>query len=351
MWDYLLIGQGLAGALLAYFLRADGHEVAVLDDAQPRGATRVAAGLINPVTGRHFVKSWRIDELLPFARSTYRALESELDVPLYHERTIIRALHSIEEENNWLGRCADPGYRAYISDEAGLGAYGDWIVPPHGFGAVKGGAQVEVGTLINKYREVLESEGCLFRESIDYTKLILTDDGVRYGNIQARQLVFCEGHWTRENPFFQSLPLIGDKGEILIVRFPAGVQFDAILKHRVFVVPLADSSYWIGSNYDSRFESDAPTEQGRGWLEQNLRRTLTCPFEVLAHRAAIRPTVRDRRPLLGRHPQHAQLAIFNGLGAKGASLGPFWARHFADYLQEKTTLDPMVDIGRFSGWR
>lgn len=348
MWDYLLIGQGLAGTLLAYFLRADGHKVAVLDDAQAGGATRVAAGLITPVTGRHFVKSWRIDELLPFARSTYRALESELEVPLYHERTIIRALHSIEEENNWLGRCADPGYRAYIFDEVDLGAYGDWIVSPHGFGAVKGGAQVEVGTFIEKYREVLESEGCLFSESLDYAKLILTDDGLRYGDIQARKLVFCEGRWTRENPFFQSLPLIGDKGEILIVRFPAGIQFDAILKHRVFVVPLVDGSYWIGSNYDSRFKSDAPTEQGRGWLEENLRRTLTCPFEVLAHRAAIRPTVRDRRPLLGRHPQFPQMAIFNGLGAKGASLGPFWARHFADYLQEKITLDPMVDNGRFA---
>lgn len=348
MWDYLLIGQGLAGALLAHFLRADGHKVAVLDDAQPRGATRVAAGLINPVTGRHFVKSWRIDELLPFARSTYREIESQFGISLYHERTIIRALHSVEEENNWLSRCADPGYRAYISDEAGLGAYADWIVPPHAFGTVKGGAQVEVGTLIQKYREVLVSEGCLFSESIDYAKLTITAGGIRYGDVQARQLVFCEGRWTRENPFFQSLPLMGDKGEILLVRFPAGIEFDAILKHRVFVIPLADGSYWIGSNYDSRFESDAPTEKGRGWLEENLRRTLTCPFEVLAHRAAIRPTVRDRRPLLGRHPQFPQLAIFNGLGTKGASLGPFWARHLADYLQGKTLLDPAVDIGRFS---
>lgn len=347
MYDFLLIGQGLAGSLLAHFLRADGCSVAIIDNAQPRAATRVAAGLINPVTGRRFVKSWRIDELLPFARQTYRQLEADLGISIYHERPIFRAIYSVEEENLWLERCADPAYEQYVSDKADMGAYQPWVAPPRAFGAVLGGAQVEVGALVEALQDKWLSEGVLLSGSVDLPRLDISRAGVRYGNLHARTAVCCDGRWGKENPFFRHLPLTGDKGEILLVRFPDEVQFDAILKHRVFVVPLTDGTYWIGSNYSSRYDSDAPTAQGRQWLEGNLRRTLACPFEVLDHKAAIRPTVRDRRPLLGGHPEHENLFVFNGLGTKGASLGPFWARHMASFLQGKVVLDVAVDVGRF----
>lgn len=347
MYDFLIIGQGLAGTLLAHFLLSDGCSVAVIDDAQPRAATRVAAGIINPVTGRRFVKSWRIDELLPFARQTYRQLESGLGISIYHERTIFRAIYSVEEENLWLERCAEPAYGQYVSDKTDIGAYRSWVVPPRAFGAVLGGAQVEVGALVEALRGKWLSGGVLLSGSADLSRLEISRAGVRYGDVQARAAVCCDGRWGKENPFFRHLPLTGDKGEILLVRFPDEVQIDAILKHRVFVVPLPDGTYWIGSNYSSRYDSDAPTTQGRQWLEENLRRTLACPFEVLDHKAAIRPTVRDRRPLLGRRPEHENLFIFNGLGTKGASLGPFWARHMADILQGRRDLDGVVDVGRF----
>ncbi len=347
MYDFMVIGQGLAGTLLAHFLRWDGCSVVMIDDAQPRAASRVAAGLINPVTGRRFVKSWRIDELLPFARHTYRSLEANLGIPLYHERPILRALYSVEEENLWLERCADPGYRDFIAEPAAPGAYSGYVQPAHAFGQVKGGAQVDLGALIDAVRTKWMGEECLFGEPVDPTRLNISKSEVLYGAVRARRAVYCEGRWSKDNPFFRELPLIGDKGEALIVRFPQGIRFDAVLKHRVFIVPLDNGCYWIGSNYTSRYADDTPTAQGRTTLEENLRRTLTLPFEVLEHRAAIRPTVRDRRPLMGKHPSYDNLFIFNGLGTKGTSLGPFWARHFADHLQGRTPLDAAVDIKRF----
>lgn len=347
MTDFLIIGQGLAGTLLAHFLQSDGYTVHIVDERQPSAATRVAAGLINPVTGRRFVKSWRIDDLLPFARQTYRLLEAQLGMELYHERPIYRALYSVEEENLWLERCADPQYRQYVSDEGLPGGIARYVMPARGFGRVNGGAQVNIGALVDAFRQQALAEGALEVAPFDFAQLKISSEVIRYGSLNARHIVFCEGRWGKTNPLFGGMPLVGDKGEVLLVRLPADVSQEAIIKHRVFVVPMGGGLYWIGSNYSSRYESDAPTEQGRGWLEENLRRSLSCSFEVLDHRAAVRPTVKDRRPLLGRHPEYSNVFIFNGLGTKGTSLGPFWARHFADFLQGRTALDAEVDIRRF----
>ena len=348
MTDFLLIGQGLAGTLLAHFLKEDGCSVQIVDEHQPRASTRVAAGLINPVTGRRFVKSWRIDELLPFAQQTYRQLETQLDTALYHERPIYRALYSVEEENLWLERCADPQYRQYVADEGLPENIDKYVIPPRGFGRVNGGAQVHIGKMVDAFRQQATAQGILESAPFDFSQLHISASGVQYGPWSARHIVFCEGRWGKNNPLFSDLPLVGDKGEVLLVRLPAEVSLEAIIKHRVFVVPMGEGLYWIGSNYSSRYESDTPTEQGRAWLEENLRRSLSCPFEVVNHLAAVRPTVKDRRPLLGRHPDHNNVFVFNGLGTKGTSLGPFWARHFADFLQGKTELDAEVDIRRFN---
>ena len=110
---------------------------------------------------------------------------------------------------------------------------------------------------------------------------------------------------------------------------------------------MQDGLYWAGSTCGRKYADGRPTVEGREYLEGRLRDILKLPFEVVEHRAAIRPTVKDRRPFLGRHPEYPQLALFNGLGAKGASLGPFWAKHMADFLIKNVTLEEAVDIGRF----
>ncbi|MEL6925977.1 MAG: FAD-dependent oxidoreductase, partial [Bacteroidota bacterium] len=108
--------------------------------------------------------------------------------------------------------------------------------------------------------------------------------------------------------------------------------------------------YWIGSTYEREFEDEQPTAHGKAHLAEALENILSVPFEILEHRAAIRPTVMDRRPLLGTHASYPQLSIFNGLGAKGASLGPYWSNEMADFLVLGKPLHPEVDIQRFYPW-
>lgn len=343
---YLLIGQGLAGTLLAHFLEKAGKSVFVIGRQDEGAASRVAAGLINPITGRRFVKSWRVDSLIPFARNTYRELEQKLGISLYYERNILRALAGPGEENAWLARSGEPGYQHYILDRAEPGAYAGKIKQAYSYGEVRHSAQVDVGLLVEAYRQYLEQKGAYREETFDYTQLEMVKGGVVYPGIKAETAVFCEGPWARANPFFNYLPFQGDKGEVLIARIP-GAGFEKILKQEVFIVPLENGLYWVGSNYVKGPEDGRPTEAGASYLRSHLEQVLKIPFEVVAHRAAIRPTVRGRRPFLGRHPEFPQLALFNGLGTKGASLGPYWASHIADHLVKNVTLDGEVDIQRF----
>ncbi len=344
--DFLIVGQGIAGTLLAYFLELKGQTVRVVDDGYERSASRVAAGIVNPITGRRFIKSWRIDELIPFARQTYRALEDLLGISIYHEQPLIRSIFTIAEENDWISRTADPSYDAYLEEYAELGSYAGRLIPARSYGAVRQAAQVDLPLLLAAYRDRLQTKGALIDEGFDHQRMTLTAAGAAYEGLHFQRVVFCEGYRALENPFFNYLPFKGDKGEVLIVRIP-GLRFDRIIKHRVFIVPLPDDRYWVGATYVHRYQDDRPTPEGRQTLEEKLRSTLQVPFEIVEHRAAVRPTVKDRRPFLGNHLKYPQLSIFNGLGTKGSSLGPLWAHHLAAFLVDGAALDPEVSIRRF----
>ncbi len=346
--DYLIVGQGLAGTLLTHFLLEAGQTVMVLNEVNPSAASNVAAGIINPITGRRYLKSWRIDELIPFAEKTYRALEAQLGVSFFNSRGIIRAMFTAGEENDWLSRTAQPGYEAYIADELEMGTFRQYISPARAFGEILQGAQVDLPTLLTHYRQYLEEKDCYREASFDYSQLQLHESGVTYQEFTSKRLVFCEGINAKQNPFFNYLPFQGAKGEVLIIRITE-TQFEKILKHKLFIVPLGDDLYWIGSTYDNHFTDPGPTEAGKDRLLKKLKEMLQAPFDIVHHRAAVRPTVRDRRPFLGVHPKFDQLYIFNGLGTKGSSLGPFWASEMVQYLTKNGTLDEAVDIGRFEG--
>ncbi len=344
--DFIIVGQGLAGTLMAHFLQKNNKSVLVIDPGEGGRATDVAAGIINPITGRRYVKSWRVDELIPFARETYRELEVQLEVSIFHQRNIIRTLFNAREENDWLLRTAEPGYGRYMPDRADLGEYARHTVLAYGYGEVRYSAQVDIGLLASAYRDYLEKNDCLLPEKLDYREIRLEGGKVSYKGRQAGTMIFCEGSAAVHNPFFNFLPFGGAKGEVLIIKIP-DASFDKILKHRVFIVPLADNTYWVGSTYGWKYEDNQPTAEGHRFLMDRLKEVLAVPFEVIEHRAAIRPTVKDRRPFLGLHPEFMQLAIFNGLGTKGASLGPFFAHHMSEFLLKGKPLDQQVSIGRF----
>ncbi len=345
-FDYLIVGQGLAGTLLAHFLLEAKQKVMVINHQNPAAASQVAAGIINPITGRRYLKSWRIDDLIPFAETTYRQLEQQLGVEFFYPRRIIRAMFTAGEENDWLSRTAQPGYEDYIAAQLEMGPFREYISPARAFGEILQGAQVSLPKLIEHYRKFLLDQNCFREMQLDYSQLKMQKDGVQYQDVKAKKVVFCDGINAKQNPFFNYLPFQGAKGEVLIIKV-SDTQFEKILKHKLFIVPLGEGLYWIGATYDNHFQEPGPTEAGKERLLNKLREMLKVPFEVVKHLAAVRPTVRDRRPFLGQHPVFDQLFLFNGLGTKGASLGPFWANEMMRFLTQGTPLDEAVDIRRF----
>jgi len=344
--DFIVVGQGLAGTLLANFLKAAGQRIFVIDQPNGNAASQVAAGIINPVTGRRFVKSWMIETLLPFAKTTYQAIESQLNIQIYHEKNILRALANPKEENDWLARATEPAYTPYLAEKADPENYGRHLHAPYAFGETKGSAQVDLPELIAAYRADLKANDEFLEEGFDYQAILFQEDGVVYKDYRAKGIVFCEGYGMKTNPFFSDQPMRGDKGQILEIRIP-GAGFEKMFKDQVFIVPMPGGQYWVGATYEPRFDNEQPTEAGKEFLQNHLSACLQLPFEVMTHKAAVRPTVKDRRPLLGTHPEYQQLHLFNGLGTKGTSLGPFWAQHMANYLLGQSEIDPQVDIRRF----
>lgn len=344
--DYLVVGQGLAGSLIAHFLLKADKTIYVLNHETPHAASNVAAGIINPVTGRRFVKSWRVDELIPFAKETYDAFEQQLGNTFFTPRNILRTLYDVKDENNWLNRSGTAGYEKYILDNSDLANYNDHIKKDFGYGEVMGGGQVNVPLLVQHYRNWLVSKDSYQATSFDYDQITIEAEKIKYKNIVAQKIIFCEGNWGKHNPYFSYLPFRGAKGEALIVKI-ADAHFSKLLKRRVFIVPLGNDHYWIGSTAQNQYDNERPSGEGKSRLIERLDTFLKLPYEIVAHKSAIRPTVKDRRPFLGLHPDYPQLAIFNGLGTKGASLGPFFAKQMADFLVFNQPIDDSVDIRRF----
>jgi len=346
----LIVGQGLAGTFLAHYLRQAGMQVLIIDNRHQGCASVEAAGLINPVTGRYFAKSWRIDELLPFAREAYRHQEVLLGIRCYYDRPIFRAFFSPKESNDWWARGSDPRFEPYFAPDADPWPFGHLCKPVHSYAAVNQSAQVDVRLFLQAFAEKAVEEGWLLRDRFDFSLLDVGIDSVRYGDIEPQYLVFCEGFGLKGNPFFGNLPMEGAKGEVLLLRIP-GFPNDIVLKHKIFIAPLGGDLFWAGATYERDFADAGPSPEKAGFLKARVEEILRVPFQEVGHRAAIRPTVKDRRPLLGFHTKYPRLAVFNGLGTKGASLAPYWAHHFAQVIAGNQTLDPEVDILRFPIFR
>jgi glycine oxidase len=376
--DYIIVGQGIAGSVLAYFLRKYGQKVVVIDKNTEGvlSSSKIAAGVINPITGRRFVKSWRIDELLPSAKQTYQELEKVLKIPIWHERRIIRTLRDNEEENNFLLRRTYSDYEHYCGETTVLPQFSDnnsSLVEAspfnhfHSFADIKNGAQVNVPFLVEHFRAYFIDNQCLISDIFSTSDLVIGENSVTYGNIKAKKIIFAEGAEGAKNPYFSWLPFNLDKGELLLVRIP-NLKLRHIFKNKISIVPLHDIGimfnmraqnaentegghatdlYWVGATNAWTFDDDQPSESNKLLIINELREILNCPFEVVGHQAAVRPTVRDRRPFIGLHPKFPALGIFNGFGTKGASLVPFFAARFADSLLKNLPLEREVDIVRF----
>lgn len=295
------------------------------------------------------MKSWRIDDLLPFAKETYRAIEAEFGVNIYHQKNILRSFDTNRQFTDWSVKSVREDMRDYISDECEVSHLKGIIRPHYKWGEIHRTARVDLPLLIDVFHSFFTKKNILYNNKFDYEKMIIEDNHVVYDDIKSSKIIFCEGWRSQFNPYFSYLPHEAAKGELLIIRIP-NIRLEQMIKSSVFVVPMGEERYWVGSTYAWDDLDDLPTEAARANLLKRLGKVLEVPYEVLEHHAAVRPVFKHRRPVIGWHKELSQLGIFNGLGTKGASIAPYWAAHFCEHLCEGTALDEEVDVGGIGDW-
>ena len=349
--DYLIVGQGLAGSLLAHQLLKRNKTLMLVDQGHELSSTKLAAGIVNPITGRRFQKSWMFDIFFPFAKTFYHEMEDLFGQQFFYEQPILKALYTIREENDWLSKSENPQFENYLKNISTKNSFTGKVNEVLAVAETGRAGQVDIGLLIRKFRTAFLNEELLLEEAFDFDELKFETEkeGIHYKNIRAKKIIFCEGFQCIYNPYFQYLPFELAKGEVLLVKIPHA-DFTEIYKDKVYIIPLPNGLHWVGATYDWNFESTHPTQEGKSILLEKLQSVLQIPFELVEQLAAIRPTVMDRRPLLGIHPDHPQLCIFNGFGTKGASMIPYWSNEFVKLLLENKPLIEEVDIQRFYGW-
>lgn len=341
----IVVGQGIAGTCVAYqFLKA-GEKVVVIDPEKENSASLVASGIINPITGRYFVKAWEFDMLWNYLLGFYREMEADLGLTIFERIKVFRALPSVKEFNDWMIRTGDPSIRSFLSEENDIKAFQSIVKLPEYSTAISGG-RVNTANMIYGFRKLLKDAGVFLSEEFDFDQFRITEDKCKYKGITADRIVFCEGYKAANNPYFSDLPFRPYKGEVLLF-FSTEKLPKNILKNDLFFVPLSEHMIWVGTKDSHSILSEEPEEKAVSELMMRAEKYLGKGFTFFEARAGVRPSVKDRRPLIGAHKDFRNMFIFNGLGSKGASLAPYFSGHLYNHITGNIPLRKDVNITRF----
>jgi glycine/D-amino acid oxidase-like deaminating enzyme len=343
-YDFIIIGQGLAGTCLAYELNSRGKKVLVFDDPEMPSSSMVAGGLYNPVTGRNMVLTWKAYDLFPYLQKFYSRLENLLKVKLLQNMPLYRPFSTTKELNEWQGKSNDSrllNFIDFISPEAYESEY---IKNEVGGIMFKQTGYLNTQVLLQYFRDFLRENNILKEEKFIKEKLNFYVDSVVYNEYSAKKIIFCDGQEGFGNQLLNKIRFHSVKGEVLRLQMDYNCNF--ILNKNGFVLP-RDGQFLAGSNYNLKDASWDPTIEGRQEIVDKIDKIVNIEYEIIDQLAGLRPTAHDRRPVVGLLPDKPQIGVFNGLGTKGVSLAPYFANQFADNLINGAELDREVHIGRY----
>lgn len=344
MIDYLIVGSGLAGISFAETAMQHQQSILIVDN-QSQNASLIAGGLYNPVILKRFSEVWQAQQQLKIVDLFYQKLESKLKIKVDFKIPILRKFFSVEEQNNWFTASDSKMLSPFLSLNLVKTKY-PGINSPYDYGEVLQTGYVDTKLLLEAYRKYLSENKLLLQETFDYQSIQFHDDFIEYKQIKAKQIIFAEGFGLHANPYFNYLPLDGTKGELFIIKAPE-LNLNVIINTSVFIIPLGNDLFKVGATYNWQDKTSLPSEEGKLELLARINEILDCEFEIIDHFAGVRPTVRDRKPLVGTHPKFPRLHILNGLGTRGVMLGPSMAIELFDSIENQKPLDKAIDIQRY----
>jgi glycine oxidase len=335
--DYIITGLGLAGAAIAWQMTRRGKTIVVFDIPDANRSSHQAAGLFNPVTGKKLTNTWMADTTFPYLHTFYRNIEKITGENFFHPAPIYIPIRSVTEQNDWAGN-SGTAHKVFTSPE-----YADQVHDEMGGILLSGGGYLHVRSYLEATRRMLAEKHAV-RGALDVSQLRWSTEAVEYEDLQASSIIFCDGLAARRNPLTLWIPVRPLKGETLDIT--TGAALRAIYNRGIYLVPNGDGKYRVGATYE-RTEEPGITVAARLDLEERMKALLRIPFSVTGQDWGIRPTVPDRRPLLGALPTHPRAVVFNGMGTKGVSLTPYFSKVLADHLEGEGQIPDEVNISRF----
>lgn len=342
-YDYLIVGQGLAGTLLSYQLIQQHQRILVIDESVTHTSSKIAAGMFTPLSGKRLAKSWMAEELLPYLKDTYARLEVLLAKQFIHYQPIQIGFSSVKEQNDFYSN-RPIGIAPYLKVDAQM--HPGLHAPLGGFEVLESG-WLNTASLLDAFRAYLTNNKQYLDEAFDYTALSQEATGWRYKNYRSKGVIFCEGYKNYLNPFFGNIPIIPNRGDVFSIQTPC-LGNNKIYKRGVYAVCKNNGHYKVGSTYHWDNASETPDKKGFNELKNKTDFLINGAYTILQHQVGIRPTTRDRRPVLGQHATLSGLYLFNGLGTKGVMLAPYFSNLMALFILLNKELPEEVNLKRFN---
>ncbi|MCB0754384.1 MAG: FAD-dependent oxidoreductase [Flavobacteriales bacterium] len=347
--ENLIVGLGIAGLNLCHQLEKAGKSFLVIDRCPENSSSLIAGGIYNPVALKRKLRSWRVDELFPTLITAYSEIDALLGVStLQHPFPILKPIVSDDDLNEWKTAVKDERLVPYVNAVEESVPKGPFKQDVKAYVTIENAGFVRISKLIASYQNYLNQKGLLLQDEFYHHNINILDDGIEYQGIQADRIIFAEGRFASQNPYFSWLPMRATKGQMLTVRLPESVTPDRIYNQQFLLFPLEEKGLFrLGATYEWGQLDETPTEEATQELLTKVKKTLDVEIEVLDAQAAVRPTVIDRRPIIGQHPDHRPIWIFNGLGTKGIMLAPYFAKQLVEHIYEGAAIDPEVSLKRF----
>lgn len=338
--DYIIVGGGFAGFFLAHQLQKNNNSFVIFNGDQISGS-HISAGVCNPVILKRFSTFWKSKEQMDYLETIFSEIQSYTGNNYIINEPVARIFHDEAEKKQWLKNALKEDLNPFLeTDFITL----ESVENPLECGVVKNSCRIDVENFFKDLFIYFESKELLINESFDH-QLIDTENS-NYKDFKFKNIVFCEGIHTRDNPYFDKIPVLPNKGHCLEVRIDETVD-PYIIKKKHFLFSLSDDRFYYGGTYDRFDQSEDIDLDFVQELENGLKAFYQGDYSVTKVRTAFRATVDDRRPILGTHSEFKNLHIFNGLGARGVLNGSYFSKVMFDYLENHIELDPEISVHRF----
>ena len=342
--DTIIVGMGIAGICYAETLHQNKKSFYIIDNKRT-GSSKIAAGILNPTILKRYNMSWNGEEFHKNAIIFFKKIENKYKNQIIFKHDILKVFSSFSDQNNWAVASTKPVLKEFLDSKIHTKKI-KGVLTEFGYGLVKKCGRISTLNLISEFKNNLKDN--YLNLDFDFSKLYSDDKKIVYGNIVAENIVFCEGYGIIRNPFFKNLPIKGSKGEFLIVKIP-NLNLNQIIKRSsIFIMPLGNEIYWVGATYDNSDKKNRPTQLKKQWLIEKLESIIMESYKIIEHKASIRPSTIDRRPIIGSHPNYKNIYLLNGMGSRGILLAPTLSCWLYNHINKNSPIPKEADIKRFN---